>query len=156
MDGATYVTADFLRQDVDFRVDLSNSSQVRETLGEAPFSLVICSHVLEHISDDVSAMRSLRLLVSGNGIVLISVPLDSAREQTFEDGTITSFEGRALAFGQGDHLRIYGQDIAQRLGSAGFAVSSVEPQDLLSEAERLRHAIWDTETLFVCRPANSI
>lgn len=48
------------------------------------------------------------------------------REITFEDSSITSYEERERSFGNGNHVRIYGLDIAERLISAGFSVK-VDP-----------------------------
>jgi hypothetical protein len=43
-------------------------------------------------------------------------------DQTFEDSSITDAEGREQAFGQKDHVRIYGRDYTDRLQKAGFNV----------------------------------
>ena len=42
----------------------------------ASFDLVICSEVLEHLTDDVAALRRLRELVAPNGRLIVTVPGD--------------------------------------------------------------------------------
>jgi hypothetical protein len=63
-----YVTADLNQADVDLRLDVTAMQ-----LPDASFEAVICSHVLEHVADDIAAMNELRRitgarrLVSGHG-----------------------------------------------------------------------------------------
>lgn len=87
------------------------------------FDVIICSHVLEHIPDDRRAMRELERIMKPEGRVYIQVPLQ--REPTFEDWSIDTPEGRKEAFGQADHVRIYGPDIVERLESAGLAAEII-------------------------------
>jgi hypothetical protein len=44
---------------------------------------------------------------------------------TLEDFSITDPKERESAFGQFDHIRIYGQDYGDRLTKAGFVVNRV-------------------------------
>jgi len=45
----------------------------------------------------------------------VQVPIDQNRKVTYEDFSITTPKGREEAFGQTDHVRIYGQDDVSRL-----------------------------------------
>lgn len=87
-------------------------------LPDEQFDIIFCSHVLEHIPDDGAAMREMHRILKTDGTAYIQVPLRGGK--THEDFSITSPEGRKEAFGQEDHVRIYGTDIADRLQSAGF------------------------------------
>lgn len=87
------------------------------------FDTVVCSHVLEHVPDDRAAMRELWRVLRPGGTVVVLVPVDVGREQTFEDPTITTPEGRLAAFWQSDHVRLYGRDAAQRLAEPGFEIA---------------------------------
>ena len=97
------------------------------------FDMILCSHVLEHIPDDRKAMAELHRILRTGGHLFIQVPIGD--KPTYEDFSITSPQERERAFGQKDHVRIYGPDIVQRLADAGFRVQTVKASDLCSQAE---------------------
>jgi SAM-dependent methyltransferase len=110
--------------------------------------------VLEHIPDDAAAMRELHRIVRPGGVVYIQVPLRG--DTTYEDASITTPEERKDAFGQEDHVRVYGTDIRQRLEAAGFAVAFVYPTRNLRDAEAEALNAGRGQCLIVCtRPASS-
>jgi SAM-dependent methyltransferase len=105
--------------------------------------LVLCSHVLEHVADDIAAARELaRVLVPG-GLALVQVPVEPTLERTYEDAAITTPEGRLQAFGQADHLRIYAADVADRLRAGGLAAELVRYADAVPAELRFRHLLAD-------------
>jgi SAM-dependent methyltransferase len=111
---------------------------------DAAFDVVLCSHVLEHVPDDRKAMREVYRVLTPGGWAILQVPFQSKREHTYEDPTITDPAARRRAFGQEDHLRVYGQDYITRLGEAGFQVTRDGwvrelPRDFV-EAHRLERA----------------
>ncbi len=87
------------------------------------FDLVICNHVLEHIPDDRAAMKELFRVLRKDGSAVLQVPISATMRETYEDPSITSSARREEVFGQFDHVRLYGQDYAQRLQDCGFMVS---------------------------------
>lgn len=100
---------------------------VNASLTELPFAggsfhIVFCSHVLEHIDDDRKAMREMYRALRPGGVALLSVPLEKKFTTTFEDPRIQTPEARRFAFGQVDHVRLYGLDFTTRLEEAGFRV----------------------------------
>lgn len=118
-----YVCADLLRGDVDLQLDITEMR-----LPDASFDGVICSHVLEHVDDDVAALREMGRVVRPGGWLLLNVPYEMGRSQTYEDPTITSPEGRLAAFGQEDHVRIYARDdFTKRLALAGLSYVDTFP-----------------------------
>lgn len=92
---------------------------------DGAFDIAIVSHVLEHVPDDLGAMRELRRVLADDGIVLSHHPSDPERERTFEDPSITTSAERARVFGQADHVRIYGRDLPERWTAAGFIVEDL-------------------------------
>ena len=89
---------------------------------DASFNYILCSHLLEHVPDDQKAMREMFRILKPGGWAIMQVPLDSSRDETYEDANITSPEERERVFGQWDHVRIYGRDYKRRLAHAGFTV----------------------------------
>lgn len=117
-----YVSLDLVRSGVDLHADLE-----RLPFPAATFDLVISSHVLEHVADDRAALRELaRVTKPSEGRVLTMVPVDSDLEATYEDFSITSPEERKIAFGQHDHVRMFGRDVAERFGESGLLISEID------------------------------
>ena len=117
---------------------------------EASFDGIWCSHVLEHVPDDRAAMAEFHRVLAPGGWAVILVPVVARR--TFEDPSVRSPEERRRLFGQHDHVRGYGPDIADRLADAGFAVEIVRPSDVAGAGERRRHLLpADDQPLFFCR-----
>jgi ubiquinone/menaquinone biosynthesis C-methylase UbiE len=101
------------------------------------FDVIFCSHVLEHVDDDMKAMREFYRVLKNSGWAILLVPITS--EQTFEDPSITDPQLRKKLFGQEDHVRRYGPDYVNRLRMAGFKVKTTKVRDLVDgvEAKRL-------------------
>ena len=89
------------------------------------FDLIICNHVLEHIQNDIDAMKELFRVLKLNGKAILQVPISKNSEKTFEDFSVTDPKERENIFGQFDHVRIYGQDYTKRLESVGFSVECI-------------------------------
>jgi predicted SAM-dependent methyltransferase len=144
--GKNYVTTDLKRKDVDVKSDMTNL-----VFADKSFDIIYCSHVLEHIKDDIKAMQELYRVLDFNGSAIIQVPVKGA--VTFEDDTIISREDRDKYFGHFDHLRYYGRDIAERLRSCGFDVQEVIiPQVInLDDYQIERYNIRKNERMFLCR-----
>lgn len=119
-------------------------------LPDGAFDAVLCSHVLEHVSDDARAMRELRRIVAPGGWALVMVPIDQGRAFTYEDPSITTPDGRRDAFWQEDHVRLYAPDVADRLAAAGFAVERVQAGEALGPPVVLRHGLLAGEELHLC------
>jgi SAM-dependent methyltransferase len=112
-----YVSADFARDDVDLKIDLTMIPFPNST-----FDAIICNHVLEHIPNDRAAMAELFRVLKPNGWAMLHVPISLSLTATYEDFSITDPIGRERAFGQNDHVRIYAMDYVDRLKQAGLAV----------------------------------
>ena len=132
-----YVSADLLRDDVDVKLDITNSH-----LADERFDMICCSHVLEHVEDDRAALREIYRMLKAGGTALIMVPI--TEEVTFEDPEVTSPEEREEKFGQSDHVRAYGRDFVDRVAEvAGAHMSVVRPEDILDRDSLLRMGIND-------------
>lgn len=103
------------------------------------FDIIYCSHVLEHVLDDRKAMREFYRTLNTDGWAILNVPISG--EKTFEDPSIVSPEERLKAFGQEDHVRIYGTDYIDRLRESGFTVKLFKASDLASESDIVRMAL---------------
>lgn len=66
-----YRSADLFMPGADDRVDITDMA----CYPNGSFDLVICSHVLEHIPDDLCAMREIRRILAPEGIAVLLVPI---------------------------------------------------------------------------------
>ena len=131
-----YQTADLESPLADLHFDIQQIP-----LADESFDVVICNHLMEHVEDDLRAMRELhRILKKGGWGVLLS-PVDLQRATTFEDDSITDPKERTRIFGQYDHRRLYGNDFADRLREAGFEVEDLDYAARLTPEERTRYAL---------------
>jgi SAM-dependent methyltransferase len=134
--GAGYVSGDLDPSLAMQRIDITAIDRPDET-----FDAVLVSHVLEHVPDDLAAMREIRRVLKHTGIALLQHPVDSAFGETYEDATITDPVERLRAFRQHDHVRIYGRDFDERLTKSGLAFEVITFGDYASDEERHRFAL---------------
>ena len=119
-------------------------------LPDGSFDLILCSYVLEHVPDDRAAMSELRRVLAPGGLCLVLTPY-RPEATTYEDASITAPLDRMVAFGQQDHVRIYGADLAERLRGAGLDVDDRTPAELFDERVVSRCELDPDEHLFLCR-----
>ena len=105
------------------------------------YDLILCNHVLEHIPNDLKAMRELYRVLKPRGTAILQVPLEEDRENTFEDDSITDQQERTRIFGQYDHVRVYGHDYYNRLQKAGFKATPVNYIKEVTEGDIKRFAL---------------
>ncbi len=139
-----YVTADYLRKDVDLNLDIQAID-----LADASFDRIICNHVLEHVDDRRALAELFRILVPG-GVALLSTPICEGWAETYENPEVRPGPQAAAHFGQWDHVRFYGRDVRDRIRAAGFLLDEF----VAVEPDVLRYGLWRGETLFIAtRPA---
>jgi len=130
---------DYLSADLDSPVAMIKLDLTNIQFEADSFDVIYCSHVLEHVPDDRRAMAELRRVLRPGGWALVVVPVFG--EATYENFAITTPEERLRHFGQADHVRKYGRDIAVRLASAGFEVEEVRLQNELRRDDLERYAL---------------
>ncbi|NNM06468.1 MAG: methyltransferase domain-containing protein [Gemmatimonadetes bacterium] len=94
---------------------------------DGEFDVVICNHVLEHVREDETAMKEIYRVLTPGGFAVLQVPLALDLAETLEDPKVVEKRERIHAYGQKDHLRLYGLDYFDRLRNAGFRVSRDNP-----------------------------
>ncbi len=138
-----YITADLESPLAKVKMDVHDIPFQAST-----FDVVFCNHTLEHVEDDLKAMKELHRVLKPGGWGIIQSPINIERKVTYEDPAITSEKDREIHFGQKDHVREYGLDYKQRLEEAGFDVEidkSIEQMDP-DEVKRFGLLTYDTVT----------
>ncbi|WP_297300525.1 methyltransferase domain-containing protein [uncultured Brachyspira sp.] len=119
------------------------------------FDIIFCCHVLEHIPDDIKAMKELKRILKPYGFAILQVPYFSQWKgkeltTTYEDFSITDPKEREKAFGQNDHVRVYEKnDYVKRLTNAGFKVYEDNFYYTLSDKAAVKYSL-KPEIIFYC------
>lgn len=136
--GDAYITADIESPLAKVKMDLHQIPFAENT-----FDVVLCNHVLEHVADDIQAMREIHRVLKPGGYAILQVPFfHPVPETTYEDATVTEPRAREKAFGQADHVRKFGRDYADRIKRAG----------LLAEGQRFASTLGDRAHYFGIEP----
>jgi SAM-dependent methyltransferase len=136
-----YVTADLADLPmVDVQVDITDMQ-----FEDDSFDVIVFSHVLEHVAEDTRALREIRRVLRPGGRAFVQHPIDHARAATYEDPSIVDPAERDRAFGQRDHVRVYGRDFIERLHAAGLTVEYIPYRDQIPAEEVHRLALHDAD-----------
>ena len=127
-----YLTADFIRDDVDLRLDMCDMRVIEDN----SLDLIIACDVLEHVSNDSTAMKEIFRALRPEGWAILTVPQKDGLKETFEDKSIITEAGRLEAFGQEDHLRIYGDNFPDILELHNFKVTAIDEHNFIDEVVR--------------------
>ncbi len=143
----TYTTADLESPLAMVKMDIQ-----KMPFADNSFDVVLCNHVLEHIPDDYKALSEIQRVLSPKGWAILQIPFfDLDLEKTFQDDSITSPQDRFKAYGQEDHVRMYGKDYPQRIASVGFEVEENNfVKEILPENIK-KYALPSTEVLYIAR-----
>ena len=118
---------------------------------EHQFDFFICSHVLEHVKDDRSALRELYRILRQGGRGILMVPIDLSVERIDEDPNCSDPAERWRRFGQGDHVRKYSkQGFIDRIVEAGFELEQLGVQEFGIE-QFVIHGIAPQSVLYIVR-----
>jgi predicted SAM-dependent methyltransferase len=109
------------------------------------FDIVLANHILEHIPEDMKAMKEIFRVLRNDGVAILQVPWSETLPATIEDPYIADPEKQARLYGQKDHVRIYNlTDYVARLCAAGFN-TKVIPSESLQKFKI--HAIQEKESV---------
>jgi SAM-dependent methyltransferase len=84
------------------------------------FDLIIANHILEHVLHPHQAVAEFARCLKPGGVLVAQTPYAPTMKHTFELTVATSPEFAKLYFGQDDHLRLFGADIAGLFHAAGL------------------------------------
>ena len=128
-----YICGDLFTEGYHYPDYVQNINVLNIPFEDNYFDLIICNHLLEHVPNDIEAMKELFRVLENGGKAILQVPISKNSEQTFEDFSVTDPKEREFLFGQFDHLRIYGQDYTDRLQSVGFSTERINISEEFSK-----------------------
>jgi len=140
----TYRSMDLYMDNVDDKMDITNM----ELYKDGQFDFFICSHVLEHIPDDIKAMQEIYRVLKKGGRGICMVPINLLIQNTIEDPSCTDIAERWKYYGQDDHIRAYAKtEYIGRLQSVGFKVELLDIHFFGNESFT-KNAIFPTSVLY--------
>ncbi|MBT6691679.1 methyltransferase domain-containing protein [Candidatus Parcubacteria bacterium] len=146
MSNLEYVTGDLNSPLAEVKLDIH-----KMPFTDNLFDVVFANHVLEHVEDDVKAMKEVYRVLKPGGWAILQVPIDTKRDRTLEDKNIVEPIDRERLFGQYDHLRLYGRDYIDRLASAGFNVQAKRYCEQLNEATVTKSNLMQSEIIYIAK-----
>ena len=142
-------TLDYVSVDIEDRANISLKMDITATSFESSmFDAAICIHVLEHIQEDLLAMKELYRVLKPGGWAIISVPI-RLHQKTYEDPSIITPEARERAFGEKGHMRFYGYDLKERLEACGFQVQ-LDLGTNIDDRIMKKYGLLNDENIFYC------
>lgn len=115
------------------------------------FEFLIANHVLEHVADDLRALAEIQRVLKIGGYAVLQTPFSARLAATWQDEGIDSECARRMAFGQEDHVRLYGRDIFARFASAGLEPLISNHDTLLADVDAIRFGVNVREPFFLFR-----
>ncbi len=146
MQNLKYITADLESPIAKVKMDIREMP-----FDDNSFDVLLCNHVLEHIDDELKATKEIYRVLKPGAWAILQVPLDSSRETTYEDASITDPKEREKHFGQYDHVRLYGRDYPQRLEKSGLKVKADDFVSTFSKEEIERYRLDKEEKIYFCQ-----
>lgn len=142
--GDQYITTDIESPLAKVKADLHHLPFANNT-----FDVVLCNHVLEHVHDDIGAMREITRVLKPGAFAILQVPFFRPIEDlTYEDKAIISPADRERVFGQSDHVRKYGHDYPMRLKRGGLTPIESDYIDRLGPEEQQKYGLVKGEILY--------
>jgi SAM-dependent methyltransferase len=139
-----YITTDIESPLAKVKADIHNLP-----FSDQSFEVVLCNHVLEHVADDIAAMKEICRVLRPGGYAIMQVPFfHPIPEKTISDPTITDRRMREKLFGQDDHVRRYGLDYPERIAQAGLTPFQDNFVDTLSDKDRETYGLVKGETIY--------
>jgi SAM-dependent methyltransferase/predicted nuclease with TOPRIM domain len=110
-------------RECDFVADICDMPLEGNSVG-----LFVALHVLEHVQNDRIALNEISRVLKPLGICLLQVPLAKYRQPT-QEGLIEDDLERISKYGQIDHVRLYGEDIIDRIQESGMIATFISIED---------------------------
>lgn len=142
--GDDYFTADIESPLARLKFDIHNIP-----LDDNTFDIVLCNHVLEHVNDDIQAMREIHRVLKPGGFSILQVPFfNPVFDTTVQDPSLQDPRERERLFGQRDHVRKYGHDYPKRIEAAGLRAVTDDYVNTLSDDTRRRFGLVKGEIIY--------
>lgn len=129
--------------------DVERVDMLAMPFDEGTFDCVIANHVLGHVANVPRALAEIRRVLKPGGVAILQTPYSAKLCNTWEDDGVDNPEARLQAYGQEDHVRLFGRDIFARIAAAGFE-NRVRPHaELLADVDARETGVNTEEPFFL-------
>ena len=118
------ITTDINEKGVDVQADIQHLPFANNT-----FDLILNSHVMEHIPNDLLGFQEQYRVMKAGAIALFQAPIRFNRKKTIERHEATAEEVKKW---QADHVRDYGSDFLERAAAGGLECTVIAIESTLS------------------------
>lgn len=145
-----YKNISYLSVDIDPKKAMRAEDITCLSFPDESFDFVLCSHVLEHVDDDVKAIAEIHRILRNKWVAILDVPIDYSLQITYEDSSISTPKARTIAFLQKDHVRLYGSDFPIKVSQSWL---KVEKYDFVSFLWKIdANYFWFPDSpIYICR-----
>lgn len=145
MYGEQYISADIMDGRADVVADITKLQFDNEQ-----FEYIICNHVMEHVYEEEKAFSEIRRCLKPEGFFIFSTPICWS-QKTYEDNDVTTAYDRIKYYGQEDHVRLYGNDIVDRIEEFGFDVNLLHCHEIKDGDEIKKFGLLKEDSVLLCR-----
>lgn len=119
--------------------------------GDNSIDLLLANHVLEHVDAPDMALAEIYRVLKPGGHAILQTPYSQKLRSTWEDAGIDTPQARLQAYGQEDHMRLFGRDIFDRYAKSGLLPLVQTHQELLPSCDSILHGVNEFEPFFLFR-----
>jgi len=144
-----YRSADLYMNGVDDKIDITNMNAYSDNT----FDIIICSHVLEHITEVNKAISELYRVMKSGAFAILMAPIIPELAEDYENESIISPEDRLKYFGQDDHVRVFSKKgFRSKLKNNNFILKELGIEYFGEEAFR-KNRITSKSVLYIVEKA---
>lgn len=125
--------------------DIHREDMLDMSFESGSVDLFIANHVMEHVNDDRLAVAEICRVLKVGGQAILQTPFSPILTRTWEDAGIISPKARLQAYGQADHVRLYGRDFIERMASFGLTSAVRSHQDVLPDIDPVVFGVNERE-----------
>lgn len=129
--------------------DIERIDMMQIPYPDASFDLVIANHVLEHVADYRASLKELSRVLKVGGFAILQTPFSARLIATWSDDGIDDDLMRLHAYGQEDHVRLFGKDIFERFAIAGLTPRVQGHDELLPDVDAQIFGVNRAEPFFL-------
>ena len=131
------------------RPDIQRMDMMEIPYPDRSFDLVIANHVLEHVDNYMDSLGEVRRILRTGGLAILQTPYSAKLNQTWSDNGIDNDLARLHAYGQADHVRLFGKDIFTRIAESGLTPRVKSHEDLLPHVDAIEFGVNHAEPFFL-------
>lgn len=129
--------------------DIEKINMLKIPYANESFDYVIANHVLEHVDDYAQALSEIRRVLVRGGFAILQTPYSQKLQTTFSDPGVNDDVSRLNAYGQEDHLRLFGKDIFSLFAASGLEPHIQRHKDVLGEKDAKFYGVNLEEPFFL-------